>query len=536
MKKFYLYFFICTFVLFAACTKRPNMTYNQKDRGAVQEVNIANPTATAKNFKETATDFANEAKESYGSSLDKKFARRASLFSKVEPIPNIAEPAQIYDFNQEIIQLEKLPVTLKFNSIDLRSALTLFAGLVNRNIIIGQEVQGMITLNFDNIKWGPAVYNILEMNNLIMLVDAQSGILRVHTKDKFIEYEKKKIDQTKEIKNNIASLTSDDALVTATNTANAAVPGTVQNDDTTTEIFKIFYRTPADVTTALQSVVNDITVTQDSANNQLIVTGTKSQLNQVSDVLDKIDIEKNQVMIEAYILSATDGFTKSFDANLQAAYAQKTGRDGPITNIVAGSNPTNETAITAATIGGDPVSSIATSGAVILGRIGMTQLKAIINASISDTNSETISNPKLFAMDGEQASLVQGLTLIKELAGSGAQAGDIKQIPQNLNLTVTPRVIGNGDKIEVDFSLANDSPGESVGDNTTTNNENINSKILINAGEVAILGGVYKNNKTDNITFVPFFRNIPILGSFFKTKTKSDTKSQLLIFLTATVV
>jgi type IV pilus assembly protein PilQ len=325
-------------------------------------------------------------------------------------------------------------------------------------------------------------------------------------------------------------------LVTATNTANAAVPGTVQNDDTTTEIFKIFYRTPADVTTALQSVVNDITVTQDSANNQLIVTGTKSQLNQVSDVLDKIDIEKNQVMIEAYILSATDGFTKSFDANLQAAYAQKTGRDGPITNIIAGSNPTNETAITAATIGGDPVSTIATSGAVILGRIGMTQLKAIINASISDTNSETISNPKLFAMDGEEASLVQGLTLIKELAGSGAQAGDIKQIPQNLNLTVTPRVIGNGDKIEVDFSLANDSPGESVGDNTTTNNENINSKILINAGEVAILGGVYKNNKTDNITFVPFFRNIPILGSFFKTKTKSDTKSQLLIFLTATVV
>ena len=90
--------------------------------------------------------------------------------------------------------------------MNIRSALKLFAGLVQRNIIIGNEVSGEITIDFENIKWGSAVYAILDINSLIMTVDEDSGLLRVHTKEFFAELEKSKIDSTIEENNNLASL------------------------------------------------------------------------------------------------------------------------------------------------------------------------------------------------------------------------------------------------------------------------------------------------------------------------------------------
>ena len=172
---------------------------------------------------------------------------------------------------------------------------------------------------------------------------------------------------------------------------------------------------------------------------------------------------------------------------------------------------------------------------LLLGNIGSTQLRAAINASVTDTNSESLSNPKLFAIDGEKASIVQGLSLVKIIPASGDAAATTTEVNLNLNLTVTPQIIG--EKIKLDLSIANNSLGSGAsGSDTPINNESITSKVILNNGDVAVIGGVYKNTKTDNITFVPFLHYIPIIGNFFKDKTKSDTKSQLLIFITANIV
>ena len=124
---------------------------------------------------------------------------------------------------------------------------------------------------------------------------------------------------------------------------------------------------------------------------------------------------------------------------------------------------------------------------------------------------------------------------IDGLFAAGDAAGSVQEVNQNLNITITPRIISD-DEVKLELSISNDSPGESSGDTVTTNTESITSIVQIETGDVAILGGVYKNNRTDNIQYVPFLSSIPILGSFFKQKTKSDGKSQLLIFLTANIV
>ena len=87
------------------------------------------------------------------------------------------------------------------------------------------------------------------------------------------------------------------------------------------------------------------------------------------------------------------------------------------------------------------------------------------------------------------------------------------------------------------LSLANDQPGSALADGSvTTKEESLTSVVQVNAGDVAILGGVYKNTKVNSKNYVPLFSKIPILGLFFQEKTQSDDKTQLLIFLSANIV
>ena len=114
-------------------------------------------------------------------------------------------------------------------------------------------------------------------------------------------------------------------------------------------------------------------------------------------------------------------------------------------------------------------------------------------------------------------------------------ASSTVEIPQNLTISVTPTITGDG-IVKLVLSLSNDAPGESTATGVTTKEEQISSTIQLNNGEVAILGGVYKNTKDDTKTYVPILSSIPILGEFFKSKTNNDQKTQLLIFLSANVV
>ena len=171
----------------------------------------------------------------------------------------------------------------------------------------------------------------------------------------------------------------------------------------------------------------------------------------------------------------------------------------------------------------------------MFGNVGMNKLRAVITSSVNDSNTETVSNPKLFAMDGEEATLTQGTTLVKVIPASGDAAGTTQEIPQNLSITVTPEIIG--DKVKMELTLSNDTPGASLADGSvTTNEESITSIVQLNSGDVAVLGGVYKNTREDSKNYVPFFSKIPFLGMFFKQKTEQDNKTQLLIFLSANIV
>ena len=133
--------------------------------------------------------------------------------------------------------------------MDISSALKLFASLVQRNIIIGEEVSGNVTVDFENIKWGSAVYALLDINNLIMIVDKDSGLLRVHSKEVYVQLEKDKIARTLEVNKNSITLGSG-------GNANLDADGNEQ-ELILSEVFKVFNQTSGDVLTPIQEMLGD---------------------------------------------------------------------------------------------------------------------------------------------------------------------------------------------------------------------------------------------------------------------------------------
>ena len=538
--KIKLAFVILLSLALTSCSlsKRPKMAYDTKDGGAVQEIDSFNVKASAENFRNEAESFSNDTREILNKNkTEQNLVRRISLTDNSE---NEKQSLKLIDRNLKIKKLDNTEVSLKLDGMSIRSALKLFASLIQRNIILGDDVREdlTVTIDFENIKWGSAVYAILDINGLIMTEDEDSGLLRVHTKEVFAELEKSKIDNTIEVNNNIASL---------------EVGGSVSGSEgeteepKITEVFKIFYQNSTDLVDSLSEIMGDaegMTFIDDEKNNQLVITGTYAQLNQAEKVLNRIDLEKKQIMIEAYIVNATDGFNKNFNARLRAFNAAEVqaGRDR-ITYVGMASNPSNAVEFTPTDGTSEGMTNAGLTsdtaniagGLVLFGNVGMNKLRAVITSSVNDSNTETVSNPKLFAMDGEQATLTQGTTLVKVIPASGDAAGSTEEIPQNLSITVTPEIIG--DKVKMELTLSNDTPGASLSDGSvTTNEESITSIVQLNSGDVAVLGGVYKNTREDSKNYVPFFSKIPFLGMFFKEKTEQDNKTQLLIFLSANIV
>ena len=273
---------ICILMLSGCKSGKPNMAYEQEDGGAIQEISAFDVEATAKNFRESSDEFAQKSKNI--SEVQKNNSpRRVSLTST-----NGTEKTAltIVDHNEFVKDLETNEVSLKLNDMDIKSAFKLFAGLAQRNIIIGEEVDGNITIDFENIRWGSAVYALLDINNLVMIEDKDSGLLRVHSKEFYVQLEKDKIDRTLEVNKNSITL---------------GAGGTSLDDDgnaerlVISEIFRVFNQTSEDIVEPIQALLGEntlIEINNDEVNNQLLVKGTPEELNFVEQILEKLDLHK----------------------------------------------------------------------------------------------------------------------------------------------------------------------------------------------------------------------------------------------------
>lgn len=142
----------------------------------------------------------------------------------------------------------------------------------------------------------------------------------------------------------------------------------------------------------------------------------------------------------------------------------------------------------------------------------------------------TVSNPKLFTLDNQTASIKQG----EQIPVSGGEGADTFA-DAALKLTVTPNIIGDGN-VMLKIVVNNDTPNRSTPGTPGINTMEINTKLLVADGDIVVIGGIKKNTISNSKEQLPGLGNVPVLGNLFKGTKKSDSLNELLIFIAPRVL
>ena len=414
--------------------------------------------------------------------------------------------------------LLKQNVTFNFKNLDYKEAMTLMSKIGEINILVGEEVAGAISAQLVDVPWDKAFNALLDMKNFAADIDVQSNLIRVHSPSTLTSQETYKSQRASAVKKKVELEDSVEPIIS--------------------EIFRLYYISPAQakatITELFTSVGGDasyspIQITEEVTTRSIIVRGKEKDLDVVDKVIREIDVRTKQVLIEAFIVEAESEFEQALGTKLGGGYNRKGKRVGG----AIGSALTTDFGATAQSLDGSNVLSNfpaigATSGIGILRQTGSAVLKAEITALESLGLGKIISNPKVFTLDNQVATITQGEEVAYQATGADGAETSFKEAA--LKLTVTPSIIGDGNVL-LEIQVNNDSVNRTVAGDPPINKMQISTKLLIADGDIVVIGGIKKNKVFNTKSQTPGLGNVPVLGNLFKGKTKSDTMDELLIFI-----
>lgn len=416
-------------------------------------------------------------------------------------------------------ELLKQTVTLNFQNLDYNEAMSLMGKIGEINILVGDEVAGAISAELVDVPWDKAFNALLDMKNFAADIDVASNLIRVHTP---------------------STLTGQE---TYKSTRAAAVKKKVELEDSVepilSEIFRLYYISPAQAkktitelfTSVGDSSYSPIQITEETTTRSIIVRGKEKDLDVVDKVIKEIDVRTKQVLIEAFIVEADSSFEQALGTRLGGAYSRKGKKIG---GTGASSITSSGTGSSSAAIGGvtdaltDFAAVGATSGIGILRQTGSAVLKAEITALEVLGKGKTISNPKVFTLDNQVATITQGEEISYQATGSEGADTSFKEAA--LKLTVTPSIIGDGNVL-LEIMVNNNTVNRANAGEPSINKMEISTKLLVADGDIVVIGGIKKNKVFSSKSQTPGVGNLPVLGNLFKGKSKSDKLDELLIFI-----
>ena len=417
-------------------------------------------------------------------------------------------------------------VSFKFKALDYAEAMQLMGKVGNINVLVGDEVAGSITAELINVPWDKAFNALLDMKNFAADIDVNSNLIRVHSPSTLTAQETYKSTRAAAVKKKVELEDSVEPIVS--------------------EIFRLYYISPAQAKTTINELFTStgeagfspIQITEEVTTRSIIVRGKSEDLDVVDKIIGEIDVRTKQVLIEAFIVEADSTFEKALGTRLGGAYQKNqesvggviggSMTDGAISGDT-GSLATGDGSITDFTA----AAAGATSGIGILKRTGTAVLKAEIQALETLGLGKTISNPKVFTLDNQIATIKQGEEI--QFQATGSEGADVQFKPAVLELSVTPSIIGDGNVL-LDVTVNNDSVNRTTGGEPGINTMQIQTKLLIADGDIVVIGGIKKNKVFDTKAQLPGIGNVPILGNLFKGTTKSDNLDELLIFIAPRVL
>ena len=432
---------------------------------------------------------------------------------------------------------EDFPISLNVNVIPIKKFFSLLEELTDLNFVIGDEVTGDLTMRVKNVNWIEVFDMVLREKNLIHDVNPSGTVITVHTYE-FANNQSQAYEAA--LQSKIQVINSLSGL-----------------ESKTTAIFKLNYTEPATVATQLKEVIatleaggDDTAVDQratfviDTRTKSLIVQASRSDIEWITTTIDTLDKPTKQVMVEVFIVEAGDTFQEAlgsrvsfFNKGIRSSLSKNNELDRISISGSGGTPPTATGEITTAAAGGCIASNTiagATGGVVGVFAGNTTDLRIELEAMQTENLVKIISNPKLFIIDNESATITDGTQIPYQNAAQAGATPTTQFIQAALSLSVTPSIIPDGN-VYMDINITKASPG--TGSSPPPINEKaLQTKLLIQDGGVAMIGGIIKATATTAQAGVPLFKDLPIVGNLFKSKTNSDIRDHLYIFIAPKVL
>nr|WP_253817536.1 type IV pilus secretin PilQ family protein [Vibrio coralliilyticus] len=411
-------------------------------------------------------------------------------------------------------------LSVNFQDIPVRQVLQQIADYNDFNLVVSDAVSGNLTLRVKEVPWPQLLDIILRMKGLEKRMDG--SVLLVATAAEIAQLRQQKLEQEKVT----AELQPLESEIIAVRFAKAADIAALLSDSAATRIL---------------SERGAISI--DTRTNSLLIRDIAINIQAMKTIITALDVPVKQVQIEARIVSLNEGDLQ--ELGVRWGFSSTNGSHsvgGSIENNLANLN-----------LYGDSDSSLddflnvnlaatsvnASTIAFQVAKLGSdTLLDLELSALQRESRAEVISSPRLITTNKQPAYIEQGTEIpYLEAASSGATSVNFKKAV--LSLKVTPQITSDN-RLILDLNVTQDRPGQVVktgtGEAVAIDTQRIGTQVLVNNGETIVLGGIYQHSVSDTVDQVPLLGDIPLLGALFRRTYQQMGKSELLIFVTPTVV
>ena len=292
----------------------------------------------------------------------------------------------------------------------------------------------------------------------------------------------------------------------------------------------------------------------DESLNAIIIRAPPSAMTEILDILDQLDIRRTQVLIEAAVVEVQMSGKRTIGVETAAADAEGTtsplassALDGVITNLIRNLSVDGE----GNQIDADVLAGLASisSPTLAVARIDPEGFSfgSIITALGTASDANLLSTPSIMTLDNQEAKIVVGNevpfrtgSFTTQADGANNPFTTVQREDVGLQLTVTPH-IHDGSSVRLDISqqITNvvDSPiGDAGFADVVTSKREIETTVLAEDRQIIVLGGLIQDNLTESSRKVPLLGDIPGLGFFFRSSSRTASKTNLLIFLRPTII
>ena len=429
-------------------------------------------------------------------------------------------------------------LSLNFQNIEVRSLLQVIADFTNFNVITSDSVSGSVTLRLQDVPWDQALDIILQSKGLGLR--KTGNVLWIAPKDEINAKEKVDLESA-------AALQSLEPLRTQSFQMNYNKAAVVAAQLTASGGGSGAVASSSRLLSPRGSVISEVRT------NQLFVTDIPSKLEQVQQLIAKLDIPVRQVLIEARIVEASDTFGKSLGVKFGGAdlRAQQGGDGGysvgggnrlafgsSYADAVASSGAGGSVGITNNFVNLPAVGQGGYSPATFALSIFSSAANRFLNLELSaleaDGKGKVVSSPRVVTADQIKALIEQGTELPYQVA-SASGATSIAFRKANLKLEVTPQITPEGNII-LSLDVNKDTVGQSTAAGFAINTKHIQTQVLVENGGTVVIGGIFEMTETESETKVPLFGDLPFIGNLFKSRSRVANKQEMLVFITPKVV